>query len=356
MAEDISLVVDEIHRLARRLKSPIKIMEVCGTHTVNIQRSGIRGLLPSNIRLVSGPGCPVCVSPSCYIDDLVRLAEKGYVIATYGDMLKVPSDSGRSLIKARGMGYSIRVVLSAFDALEFAKKNPDKEIVFAAVGFETTAPATADVVIRAEKEKVENFYVLVAHKLVIPAMEALLSDGRSSIDGFLCPGHVSVIIGSDSYKSLVEKYGRPAVIGGFEPIQILLAIKEIVSQIVEGSPSVGNVYSFAVRPSPQEKAWQLLWQVFDIEDSYWRAIGLIPRSGLRLKGRYLRFDASALLDSPARESESHISACRCGDVMKGIIDPVDCPLFGVRCTPQDPVGPCMVSSEGACQAWFKYSS
>ncbi len=350
---DINSIIGSIRKLANNIPNTVRIMEVCGTHTVNIQRSGIRSILPKKVKLISGPGCPVCVTPIGYIDVLIALANDGFIITTYGDMVKVPG-SESSLAKERAKGADIRVIGSAFEALNVAKENPDKEVVFAGIGFETTTPPSADVVIRTKNERIDNFSILVAHKLVIPAMQGLLEDPDCAIDGFLCPGHVSVIIGADAYKPIVEKYHRPCVVGGFEPNQILLAIQKILEQIVNNHAEVDNVYSFAVKAKPHKRAQELMNEVFEITDTDWRGIGKIPESGLKLKPKYEMFDAEKKFGVKI-ESKPEPKGCRCGEIMKGLIDPIECPLFGKRCNPAEPIGPCMVSSEGVCQAWFKYS-
>ena len=349
---DIKSIVSHIRDQADRVSHAVRIMEVCGTHTVSIHRSGLREFLPKNLKLISGPGCPVCVTPTGYIDALVRLSREGCIIASYGDMVRVPG-SESSLEMERANGADVRVVGSAEDALALAAENPSQEVIFAAVGFETTTPATADVVIRAKTDDVRNFSALVSHKLVLPAMCALLDSPECAIDGFLCPGHVSVIIGANAYIPITEKYSRPCVVGGFEPEQILLAIDKIVTQIAEHRAEVENAYSFIAGSEPQSYAMKLINQVFEPADSEWRALGTIPDSGLVLKDEFARFDSAKKFDVSMGSCDDP-PGCRCGDVIMGIIDPVECPLFGKRCTPLKPVGPCMVSSEGSCQAWYKY--
>ncbi len=354
-SDNIKLIIENIRRNADQIDRDICIMEVCGTHTVAIHRSGIRELLPSNINLISGPGCPVCVTPAGYIDVLIDLArDKNNIITTYGDMVRV-TGSESSLEQERANGANVNVVTSAFDALKLAEKNPDKQIIFAAVGFETTTPPTADVVIRAHNSNVKNFAALSAHKLVIPALKALLESPTCAIDGFLCPGHVSVIIGSDAYRPIADSYHKPCVVGGFEPIQIISAIDKIIAQLSENRTDVENVYSVVVKPEGQRHALELINEVFTPADSNWRALGTIPQSGLAIKDKYADFDAEkkfgiTIVDVPEP------TGCRCGDVIQGLIDPPYCPLFGNTCNPTRPIGPCMVSSEGACQAWFKYGN
>jgi len=341
-----------LRRAADRIGRLIRIMEVCGTHTVSASRSGLRRLLPENVKLISGPGCPVCVTSQAYIDAVVRAALDGMCVATYGDMVRVPGSSG-SLERARASGGRVEVVTSALQALKIAKDQPDTEVVFAAVGFETTAPATADVLLRAARERVFNFSVLTAHKMVVPAMRALLESGEVQIDGFLCPGHVSVIIGSRAYEPLVRQFGSPCVIAGFEPIQMLEGLTRIVEQIAEGQPRLENVYGVAVTPEGNRTAQEMMRRVFDAAPAVWRAMGEIPDSGMEIRDEFADFDAAKKHDITFGP-ETTVPGCRCGDVIKGLIDPPECPLFGTACTPRRPVGPCMVSSEGSCQAFYKY--
>jgi len=343
----------QVARDADRIGRTVRIMEVCGTHTVAIQRSGLRQLLPKNIKLISGPGCPVCVTPTGYIDALITLAKRGDIlIATYGDMVRVPGSS-QSLAEARAEGADARVVSSAFQAYELALANPGRNVVFAAVGFETTTPATADILLRAKKAELTNLFALCAHKLVIPAMQALLAGPKCAVDGFLCPGHVSVMLGYKAYEPIAAQFGRPCVVAGFEPRQIIDGIARIVAQIADGTAKVDNVYKAAVGPDRHQKAWEMIERVFMTADAEWRALGSIPQSGLVLNDDYRQFDAARVFDIVIGDSIEP-AGCRCGEVIQGLIDPAECALFGKRCTPDDPVGPCMVSSEGACQAWFKY--
>jgi hydrogenase expression/formation protein HypD len=332
----------------------ISIMEVCGTHTVSIFRSGIKSTLNPQIRLISGPGCPVCVTDASYIDTVLKLAERPDVlIATYGDMMRVPGKDS-SLEATRARHNNVSVVLSTMDAVELAKKNPGKTVVFVAVGFETTTPATAVAVKEAKSLGLKNFTVYSAHKLVVPAMEALLSGRNTNIDAFLCPGHVSVIIGSDAYKPVVSKYGKPCVVAGFEPMQIIEGLAEICRILAKGTPEVTSVYHAAVTPHGNTTAWGIIQQYFRPSDGYWRGVGLIPASALVLKDEYAQFDTLKRFDVSEDRFMEH-THCRCGEVICGLIDPPDCAIFGAACTPDNPVGPCMVSSEGSCAAWYKYS-
>jgi hydrogenase expression/formation protein HypD len=343
----------EIDRLADRIGRRIQFMEVCGTHTVSIFRSGIRSMLPPNLEMISGPGCPVCVTAQRHIDAAIDVASRpGVIVATYGDMLRVPGRLG-SLEQLRADGADVRVVNSARTALRVTMQNPDRSVVLLGVGFETTAPATAAVVLDAERDGIENFTILVSHKLVLPAMCALLEAGDAPLDGFLCPGHVSVIIGASAYRPIVQRYGRPCVVAGFEPGQILKGIISLLHQVADGRSDIENVYTATVTDSGNAVALDLLRRVFVVADTPWRALGVIPQSGLELSPRYRRFDAVRRFGVVIGEDEDH-PACLCGQVIQGKARPTDCPLFGNRCTPLDPVGPCMVSSEGTCAAWHKY--
>jgi len=349
-----SVLVQQVKDLAQALPRTMRIMEVCGTHTVAIHRHGLAGLVEPKVKLISGPGCPVCVTGTGYIDALIDFARKDkFTIATYGDMVRVPG-SRSSLQEARAGGADVRVLLSARDALKMATDNPEKQVVFAAVGFETTTPPTADVILEAKRLGLENFSVLVSHKLVVPAMTALLENGQCRIDGFLCPGHVSVIIGYRAYQVLVERFGRSCVVAGFEPAQILQGLVRLIDSTLEGKAILDNVYAVVVGPDPQARARQLVDQVFEVRDDSWRGIGTIKRSGLRLKQQYRQFDAAERFGVETT-GDQQLPQCLCGEVIQGLIDPPGCPMFGRTCTPINPLGPCMVSSEGSCQAWYKYN-
>jgi hydrogenase expression/formation protein HypD len=330
----------------------INIMEVCGTHTVAIFRNGIRGMLPKRIKLLSGPGCPVCVTDQSYVDTLLDLAERPECLtATYGDMIRVPGKEGS--LETRKSTGNVRIVLSSEDALQLARDNPDKIVVFAAVGFETTAPSTAVAVKQAANEHIDNFCVLSGHKLVVPAMRALLGEKNHRIDAFLCPGHVSVIIGYAAFREIVEQYRRPCVVAGFEPMQIIEGLAEICRQLIEDRPEANSIYTAVVTEQGNALAQSIIAECFEPADGYWRGLGKIEKSTLKLKDKFGRFDALkrfGITETPAEET----TGCRCGEVLCGLIDPPDCALFGSDCTPQSPIGPCMVSSEGACAAWYKY--
>jgi len=334
-------------------RGPVVLMEICGTHTVAIFRQGIRALLPGNVRLISGPGCPVCVTSQGYIDMVVELASRpGVIIATYGDMIRVPGHKS-SLERARADGAEVVAVFSATDAVDLARDNPGKTVVFVAVGFETTAPATAAAVLAAEQADLDNFLVLPAHKFVLPAMMALLAGGQINVDGFICPGHVSVIIGWRAYQPVVHAFGKPCAVAGFEPMQVLSALACLLEMLVANRAEVVNVYKGIVQPDGNPHARQLLERVFEPADAHWRGLGVIPASGMALRPAYQRFDGCrrfGLVEGPDYDPPG----CRCGEVVKGLIEPVLCPLFGKACTVSTPVGPCMVSSEGTCAAWYKY--
>lgn len=339
-------------------KGPVVLMEICGTHTVAIRRAGLRTLLPPRVRLVSGPGCPVCVTSQGVIDALIGLASRpGVTVATFGDMVRVPGTYS-SLERVKAEGGRVAVVYSVLEALDLARKKPEQFVVFAAVGFETTAPGSAVAVEMAQAEGLKNFGIVSAHKWVIPAMDALLAGGDVRIDGFICPGHVSVIIGSKAYEPIAATYKRPCVVVGFSAEQVLAGVAAILKQLAAGEARVDNVYPDAVRPEGNVAAMQHILRVFEPVDSAWRGLGTIPMSGMGVRPEYAEFDAAARLEIPWPPSEVGISehGCRCGDVIRGAIEPHDCPLFGKACTPIHPVGPCMVSREGSCQAEFKYGA
>jgi hydrogenase expression/formation protein HypD len=353
MADRIETARRTIADACAKVDRRIEIMEVCGTHTVSIFRHGIRSLLPDGVKLLSGPGCPVCVTDQGYIDVILQLAQRDdVIIATYADMLRVPGRTGSLERLGRP---NIKVVLSTDDAVKLAGKHPDKTVVFAAVGFETTTPATAVAVRDAVQEGVENFCVLSGHKLVVPAMQALLGARNDRIDAFLCPGHVSVILGSDAYRPVVEEFKRPCVVAGFEAVGILEGIARICAQMANGRAEIESVYGAAVTAQGNKVAQRIIFDTFEPYDGPWRGLGAIPGGSLRLKPEYAKFDAMhrfGIEDIPTEEP----AGCQCGRVLCGLLDPPRCGLFGKKCTPDAPVGPCMVSTEGACAAWYKYSS
>lgn len=353
MTRDLGSLGTELAALCGQVARRVQLMEVCGTHTVSFFRSGLRAMLPPNLRLVSGPGCPVCVTAQRHIDAAIEIATRpGVLLATYGDMLRVPGRLG-SLELLRAGGAQVRVVHSTRTAVELARANPTQTVVFLGVGFETTAPATAAAVLEAERDGVNNFCVVMCHKLVVPAMTALLDAGDVPLDGFLAPGHVSVILGADAYRPVAEVYGKPVVVAGFEPEQMLKGLVGLVRQAVEQRAAVENVYTGIVTAGGNRVAQELLGKVCVVADTPWRALGVIPRSGLELSPHHERFDALRRFDVRLGQDEDH-PACRCGDVISGRVEPAECPAFATACTPFRPIGPCMVSSEGTCSAWYKY--
>ncbi|MFZ3105816.1 MAG: hydrogenase formation protein HypD [Candidatus Hydromicrobium sp.] len=331
----------------------INIMEVCGTHTMAISRYGLRQLIPENINLISGPGCPVCVTPIVDIDWIIEIVRQYDVsIFTFGDLFRVPGTES-SLYNEKSKGKDINICYSPADVLNFAKNNPDKKVIFIAIGFETTIPLTSVIVKKAYKEKTSNFYIYNTHKLVPEALELLLVDREVKIDAFLCPGHVSAIIGSKPYNFIAEDYHTPCVISGFEPMDILESIATIIRQINKGISEVEIQYRRVVREEGNPTAVKLMYEVFDKSDALWRGLGNISGSGLKLKKKFLKFDAKTYF--PVKEIKSREPAgCECGDVLKGIKKPTECRLFLKTCKPENPVGPCMVSSEGSCAAYYKY--
>jgi hydrogenase expression/formation protein HypD len=338
---------------AERLTRPITIMEVCGSHTNAIGRFGIRSLLPDTIRLISGPGCPVCVTSGEDVDAALFLARQpGVIFATFGDMLRVPGTGRRSLEQERADGADVRVVDSALECLTLAGDNPDRQVVFMGIGFETTSPAAASVVKTASARSTANLAMFSVHKIIPPAIDALLSDPLISVDGFMLPGHVSTILGTAAYRSIAER-GRAGVITGFEPVDILEGIMMILDQIISADAKIEIQYRRAVKEDGNSAARRILSEVFEPADSIWRGLGTIPQSGLGFRREFRRFDASARFDVPAVESLD-TPGCRCGDVLKGIISPPECSRFRTACSPRNPLGPCMVSAEGTCAAYYKY--
>jgi len=353
-------VAGEIARLAEDLGRPVKIMEVCGSHTMAIARYALRDLLPESVDLTSGPGCPVCVTDAGYIDASLELASReDVVVATFGDMMRVPGSPDaegrrRSLSSARADGAEVKVCYSPAMALEEACKRPDRQVVFLAIGFETTAAPIAATLDEAVERGVRNFSLLTAFKLVPPALEALAADPETAIDAFLCPAHVSAIIGSNAYKPFVEKHRAPCVVAGFEPLDILFGVQKILEQLVSGEAFVDNQYSRVVRPEGNPIAWGLVERYFEVVDAAWRGIGVIPGSGMGPRADFADFDAEKKLGARVEPGKPD-PRCRCGEVLKGKMKPDECPMFAKACVPSNPVGPCMVSSEGACAAFYKYS-
>jgi len=342
-----------IQRMAQRLTKPVNFMEVCGTHTMSIYQFGIRSLLPENVRLVSGPGCPVCVTPVGYVDKAVACtADARNIVATFGDMLRVPG-SRSSLMEERAKGADVRIVYSPLDAVALAKSNPERRVIFLGIGFETTAPTIAASILEATKLGLENYYVLASHKTMPVAMDLLTADPDLALSGYLCPAHVSTVIGGNAYKPLAEKYRIPCVVTGFEPADVMQGIEMLLAQVLAGESRVEIQYSRAVNWEGNPKAQAIMERVFVPCDASWRGLGMLPGSGLAIKPELARFDAEkALAIDPGEEREN--PACRCGEVLKGKLSPFDCPLFSTACTPESPVGACMVSSEGTCAAAYKY--
>ncbi|MFH1476057.1 MAG: hydrogenase formation protein HypD [Verrucomicrobiota bacterium] len=367
--------LESIHHLAAQIGRSVRLMEVCGTHTMTAFRSGLRSLLPQNVALLSGPGCPVCVTPDDFVDQAVALARRpafapgastfakatvdksaggpDVTIATFGDLLRVPGTES-SLERERARGADIRVVYSALDALALAKKMPDRKIVFLGVGFETTAPTVAWTIRQAQRDGIGNFLVLSAHRTMPPAMAALLRGGEVAIDGFMCPGHVSAIIGTRPYEFISRDYGLPCVVAGFEADDMLAAISMLLKQVAEGPAQVENQYTRGVNADGNPEARAIMAEVFAPCDAEWRGLGIIPSSGLGIRAAYRAHDAQAVLMTRPCAQSAKRPACICGDILRGVKPPTACPLFRKTCTPETPVGACMVSSEGACAAYYRY--
>lgn len=344
-----------LERIRRRRVGRVNLMEVCGTHTMAIAKSGIRFLLPEGVRLLSGPGCPVCVTPPEVIDCYLALAmEPDMILCTYGDLMRVPgSRQGDNLNRRKALGARVEIVYSPLDALALARALPEKQIVFLGAGFETTAPGTAIAVREAQRQSVPNFTVLSMLKRVEPALRALMADPEFNVQGFLCPGHVATILGEAGFRFLPEQYSMPAVIAGFAPEEILTAIDLLLAQLEQKTPRLENAYPEAVRPEGNPLARQWMEQVFRPRDDLWRGLGSIPESGLGLRPDYADFDAERRFGLKPQPAETALP-CRCGEVIQGKLAPEACPLFGTVCLPEEPVGPCMVSGEGACAAAYKY--
>jgi hydrogenase expression/formation protein HypD len=337
----------------KAINKPLKLMEVCGTHTVEIFRHGIRGLIPRTISLLSGPGCPVCVTSIHDVDVAIAIAKRPEVIlVTFGDMMRVPGGK-QSLIEARSEGADVRVMYSPMDALKLAQTDTGRQVVFFATGFETTSPLIAATVYEANRLGVQNFSIFSSHKLVPPALKALLDSPDVKVDGFIMPGHVSTIIGKQPYAFVAEHYHIPCVITGFEANEIIEGILMIARQIAQQRSEVEIQYRNVVKEEGNPKALALLGKVFEPMDAYWRGIGVIPASGLKLRANYAAFDAVARF-APEVSDQPEPELCSCGDILRGVKIPTECPLFGSGCTPDSPVGPCMVSTEGSCAAYYKY--
>jgi hydrogenase expression/formation protein HypD len=346
-------LTQQIKQIAKNIQEEIFLMEVCGTHTVAIFKSGLKSILPDNIKLLSGPGCPVCVTPNPYLDRAVALSRlDDVIITTFGDMMRVPGSTS-SLEKEKTKGNDIRMVYSSLDALKIARDNTDKIVVFLGVGFETTSPTVAFVLKEAKSRKINNFSVLSAHKLIPPALRLLARSPDLKVNGFICPGHVSTIIGTKPYRFLADQYHIPCVVSGFEPVDLFQSLYLLLTQIKNGVAKVENQYFRVVKDEGNPNALRLLDEIFQAEDSLWRGIGTIPLSGLAIKEEYEEYDAEKKIPVQVEKSREP-KGCLCGLVIQGKKSPVDCPYFAKQCTPQSPIGPCMVSSEGSCQAYFKY--
>ncbi len=347
----------EIKALAKQLPKPIKIMEVCGGHTHTIMKYGINQLLPENIEFIHGPGCPVCVMPKNRIDHAYALSlQPNVILVTLGDMIKVPGSNG-SLQDARSKGADVRYAYSPLDSLKIAKENPDKSVIYFAIGFETTTPMTAALIEQAQKEGVENLLYHVNHVVVPEPVEAIMDDGRAQIDAFIGPSHVSVITGAKIYAPIVEKYRTPIAVSGFEPVDVLAGVKMIVEQMIRGEAKLEIQYTRSVSMEGNLKAQALMEKYFTKCDFQWRGLGVIKDSALRLKDEYAHLDAEIRYQAilPKEAAEEH-KLCLCGEILKGLAKPDDCKIFRKLCTPQNPLGSCMVSSEGACAAYYKYGN
>ena len=358
--EKAQLLKREIHTLAGRIgrtrEKPLLLMEFCGGHTHAIFRYGIEQMLPDNIEMVHGPGCPVCVLPMGRVDDCVALAERpGVIFATFGDAMRVPG-SRKSLLQAKAEGADIRMVYSPLDALSLARKNPEHEVIFFGLGFETTMPSTALTLLQAEKEGIRNFSLFCNHITTVPTIKAILDSPDMKIDGFLAPGHVSMVIGARPFDFVARDYDRPIVITGFEPLDILQSIWMLLKQLAEGRSEVENQYSRVVPPEGNRAALEAISKVFEIREFFeWRGLGSIDHSGVKIRQAYADFDAERKFAVPNLQIADPRS-CQCGEVVKGVIKPWECKIFGTACTPETPMGALMVSSEGACAAYFSYGS
>jgi len=356
--QKLQALMGEINRLTlileRTSEHPLKIMEVCGGHTHSIFKYGIEELLPDSIELIHGPGCPVCVMPRGRLDAAIALADIPNVIfTTFGDAMRVPG-SEKSLLQAKAEGADIRMVYSPLDALPIAKQNPDKEVIFFGLGFETTAPSTAFTILQAEAENIKNFSIFCNHVIVVPALEALLDNPDLELDGFIGPGHVSMVIGSNPYQIIAEKYYKPVVVSGFEPLDIVQSIWMLLQQLVDRRCEVENQYKRLVQPDGNPMALEAIKKVFEVREEFeWRGLGEIAQSGLKINSNYAQFDAEVKFNiSDVKVPDA--AACQCGEILKGVLKPWQCKVFGTACTPETPIGTCMVSSEGACAAYYKY--
>jgi hydrogenase expression/formation protein HypD len=351
---------DAARRLAERIAGLVepgrtyKLMEVCGGHTHAIYKHGVEDLLPPEIELVHGPGCPVCVIPMGRQDDAISIAERPEVIfTTFGDMMRVPGSRG-SLLDAKARGADVRMVYSPLDALRIARENPDRDVVFYAIGFETTTPSTAITLLRARREAIANFFVFTNHVTIIPAIRAILDSPDLRLDGFIGPGHVSTVIGLRPYRFIARDYGRPVVVSGFEPLDVLQGVYMILRQLAEGRREVENQYTRVVREAGNPLALRAIADTMELRTTFeWRGLGFISQSALKLRDEFAGSDAEVRYEIP-RVRVADPKACQCGEVLKGVIKPWECKVFGTACTPEHPIGTCMVSSEGACAAYYQY--
>lgn len=342
-----------LSRIEQRSRRPIRLMEFCGGHTHAIMRYGLRSLLPPTVDLRSGPGCPVCVTANAGLDRAIALARvPGLILTTFGDMIRVPG-SRETLQDAKASGADVRMVYSTLDALKIARGNPHRPVVFLGVGFETTAPTVAAAILQAQAEDLENFSVLSLHKLTPPATRAILDSGEIALHGIIGPGHVTTIIGAGAWEFLPAEYHMPVAVAGFEPLDILRAIADLVDMIEDEEPAVSNSYARSVSWQGNPTAVEVMSRAFEIRAAQWRGLGTVPASGLCIRPEWSRFDAATLYDIDPGLTVEH-KGCRCGDVLRGAVTPPECPLFGTACTPIRPIGPCMVSAEGACAAYYQY--
>jgi hydrogenase expression/formation protein HypD len=341
-------------QIAHLTTRPLKIMEVCGGHTHTIFKYGIEDMLPDNITMIHGPGCPVCVIPLGRVDDAISIAlQPGVIFTTFGDAMRVPG-SRTSLLDAKASGADVRMVYSPLDALKLARQHPDRQVVFLALGFETTAPSTALTILQAAKEGIENFSAFCNHITIVPALKALLDSPDLQLDGFLGPGHVSTVIGTRPYEFVPREYGKPVAVAGFEPLDILQSVYMIVKQVVEGRAEVENQYARCINRDGNRKALEVLFEVFEPRDYFeWRGLGSIAHSGMKLRRKYAAFDAELKFNVPGLRIADP-KACQCGEILKGVKRPWECKVFGTACTPETPIGSCMVSSEGACAAYYNF--
>jgi hydrogenase expression/formation protein HypD len=353
-----AVLVREIATVARTFRHdrPIQIMEVCGGHTHAIFRYGLEGMLPEQIELVHGPGCPVCVLPMGRIDDCLAIAaQPGVILTTFGDAMRVPGSQG-SLLQAKANGADIRMVYSPSDALAIACANPDHQVVFFGLGFETTMPSTALTVLEAERDGISNFSVFCNHITIVPTMKAILDSADLRIDGFLGPGHVSIIIGTKPYEFIAQRYRKPMVVSGFEPLDVLQSVWMVLRQIAEGRAEVENQYARVVSAGGNAAALRAIETVYELREFFeWRGLGSIDYSGVRFRKAYARFDAECRFAVPNVQIADP-AACQCSDVLKGALKPHQCKVFGTVCTPETPLGALMVSSEGACAAYYRYAA